>query len=175
MKKIFSILALAMLLTAVPAHAQLDKGFHLGVKAGLNFSNMSAPGDAFDEGFLKTYTGFNAGLVFNFNLPLGFEFAPELLYVQSGFKGDAGEMLGVPLTTEYTSGSIRVPLNVRWGISLFDFIKPYVVVSPYVVWRFQVSFKWNWDLNPIYKKDKAATILEDNKFNGGELSLAFFF
>lgn len=213
MKKIFSILALAMLLAAVPAHAQLDKGFHLGVKAGLNFSNMSAPEEAFEEGFLKTYTGFNAGLVFNFNLPLGFEFAPELLYVQSGFKGDAGEMLGVPLTTKYTSGSIRVPLNVRWGISLFDFIKPYVVVSPYVgavlfgkgsvlgvdmsadnykdyisrfqygigvgagvyVWRFQVSFKWNWDLNPIYKKDKAATILEDNKFNGGELSLAFFF
>ena len=89
MKKIFSILALAMLLTAVPAHAQLDKGFHLGVKAGLNFSNMSAPGDAFDEGFLKTYTGFNAGLVFNFNLPLGFEFAPELLYVQSGFKASS--------------------------------------------------------------------------------------
>ena len=42
MKKIFSILTLALLIAAVPANAQPGKDFfNLGVKAGLNFSNMS--------------------------------------------------------------------------------------------------------------------------------------
>lgn len=63
MKKIFSILTLALLFAVVPASAQLDKGFNFGVKAGLNFTNMSNPSDAFKEGFMKTYTGFNAGMV----------------------------------------------------------------------------------------------------------------
>lgn len=217
MKKIFSILALAFLLAVVPANAQLDKGFNFGVKAGLNFTNMSNPNDAFQKGFLKTYTGFNAGLVFNFNLPLGFEISPELLYVQSGFKAE-GEVLGLPLTTKYTSGSLRVPINVQWGFSVLDFVKPYVVVAPYAgavlfgngsilgeefdhatvneylnrfqygigigagvyVWHFQVSFKWNWDLSPVFKEGGKFSETMDSmkgtsKFNGGELSLAFFF
>ncbi len=217
MKKIFSILTLALLFAVVPASAQLDKGFNFGVKAGLNFTNMSNPSDAFKEGFMKTYTGFNAGMVFNFRLPLGFEISPELLYVQSGFKAE-GEVLGLPLTTRYNSGSLRVPVNLQWGISILNVVKPYVVVSPYVgavlfgngsilgadlnqetvneylnrfqygigvgagiyVWRFQVSFKWNWDLNPIFKEggnfsEAMDSMKGTSKFNGGELSLAFFF
>ena len=48
------------------------------------------------------------------------------------------------------------------------------------IWRFQVSFKWNWDLNPVIKENSEMDLphfddLKDKKFNGGELSLAFFF
>ena len=224
MKKIFSILTLALLIAAVPANAQPGKDFfNLGVKAGLNFSNMSDMDDAFESGFLKTYTGFNAGLVFNFNLPLGFEINPELQYVQSGITtpGYSGEILGIGYeipASKFSSGSLRVPINIQWGFRFLNVIKPYVVVSPYVgavlfgngsilgsdldketvnqflnrfqygigvgagiyVWRFQVSFKWNWDLNPVFEDEfeiRGARVDfdSDSKFSGGELSLAFFF
>ena len=144
--------------------------------------------------------------MFNFNLPLGFELNPELLYVQSGVKKD-----GVPASLK--TGSLRLPVNIQWGIRLFGVVKPYVVFSPYIggvlfsegtgmldiedkfinrlqygvgigagvyIWRFQVSFKWNWDLNPVIKENSEMDLphfddLKDKKFNGGELSLAFFF
>lgn len=219
MKKILSILALAFLLAAVPANAQPGTDFfNLGVKAGLNFTNMTGMQDFKESGFLNTYTGFNAGLAFNFSLPLGFEITPELLYVQSGVKGNSNTFLGEDISSYYRSGSIRVPINVQWGFRFLKIIKPYVVVSPYVgavvygngsifgadlnketvnefmnrfqygigvgagiyVWRFQVSFKWNWDLNPVFDDDfevngARVDFDSDSKFNGGELSLAFFF
>ena len=48
------------------------------------------------------------------------------------------------------------------------------------IWRFQVSFRWNWDLNPVFQKHGINDVpdfisLDNKKFNGGELSLAFFF
>lgn len=214
MKKIVAIVSLSLLLAAViPAKAQPGEDFfNLGIKGGLNFSNMEGLKDIGQDGFLKTYTGFNAGLVFNFNLPLGFEINPELLYVQSGVKKDG-------VSSAFTTGSIRMPVNIQWGFRFLKIIKPYVVVSPYVggvlfgngadifgsdlgaervdqfmnrlqygigigagiyIWRFQVSFKWNWDLNPVFKEHHITDMpdfisLDNGKFSGGELSLAFFF
>lgn len=198
---------MAFVVALMPAKAQPGEDFfNLGVRGGFNFSNMSGFKDLGQDGFLKTYTGFNAGLVFNFNLPLGFELNPELLYVQSGVKKD-----GVPASLK--TGSLRLPVNIQWGIRLFGVVKPYVVFSPYIggvlfsegtgmldiedkfinrlqygvgigagvyIWRFQVSFKWNWDLNPVIKENSEMDLphfgdLKDKKFNGGELSLAFFF
>ena len=215
MKKICSILTLLVLLTVVPAKAQPGEDvFNFGVKAGLNFTNMSGFSDFYEDGLLQTHTVFNVGAVFNFNLPLGFELNPEIIYVQSGTRSDLGNLMGESLSSTYRSGSIRVPINLQWGIRFLKIIKPYVVVSPYVgavvfgngnileadlsnetvreylnrfqygigigaglyVWRFQVSFKWNWDLNPVFKDDFLSVGMDDDsKFNGGELSLAFFF
>ncbi|HIZ85671.1 MAG TPA: PorT family protein [Candidatus Coprenecus stercoravium] len=226
MKKIFAIVSLSVLIMTAPAVSRaMDGVFNVGVRAGLNFTNMSGLNDFGQKDFLKTYTGFNAGLVFNFNLPLGFELNPEILYVQSGQRygeyripGMNQVVLDEPST--FRSGAIRVPINLQWGIGLFkDFIKPYLVVSPYVgavlfgngsilnvdfntesvndylnrfqygiglgagiyIWRFQLSFKWNWDLNPTFKSreytvlGQTVELKNNNKFNGGELSLAFFF
>ena len=207
MKKIFAVLSMAFVVALMPVKAQPGEDFfNLGVRGGLNFSNMSGIKDMGQDGFLKTYTGFNAGLVFNFNLPLGFELNPELLYVQSGVKKD-----GVPASLK--TGSLRLPVNIQWGIRLLGVVKPYVVFSPYIggvlfsegtgmldieekfinrlqygvgigagvyIWRFQVSFKWNWDLNTVIKENSEMDLphfgdLKDKKFNAGELSLAFFF
>lgn len=128
MKRFMAAAALSVLLAvlSVQSYAKGDF-FNLGIKAGLDFTNMSGLDDFKQSGFLKTYTGFNAGLVFNFNLPLGFELNPELLYVQSGIESSNALTSG-----RFVTGSMRVPVNVQWGISLFDFIKPYLVVSPYV-------------------------------------------
>ena len=229
MKKIFAIVSFAALMMTASVSSQARDGiFNFGIKAGLNFTNMSGLKDFGQQDFLKTYTGFNAGMVFNFNLPLGFELNPEVLYVQSGQRTKDYEF-NIPWTDQevnvkggsFKTGAIRVPINVQWGIGLFnDFIKPYVVVSPYVgavlfgngsildvdfdsesvnsylnrfqygigvgagiyIWNFQVSFKWNWDLNPAFKDNGSFTeavgdaIKAGNKkFNGGELSIAYFF
>ena len=140
MKKIFTLAALAVMMMSAPVMSQARDGFfNFGIKAGLNFTNMSGLKDFNQPDFLKTYTGFNAGMVFNFNLPLGFELNPEILYVQSGQR-TKGYEFNIPGTDviqvnggSFRTGSIRVPINVQWGIGLFnDFIKPYVVVSPYV-------------------------------------------
>lgn len=225
MKRI-CLLALSAVLLVVPVQtAKAGDFFGFGVKGGLNFTNMTGFQDFKQEGFLKTYTGFNAGLVFNLNLPLGFEIQPELLYQQSGCNMST-EILGYSVNSTLKTGSLRVPVNVIWGIELFNFIKPYVFVSPYVgaglfanasmdsdipgididfneslgenmqrmqygigvgaglkIWKLQVSFKWNWDLNPTFKADTDLEDLnqmftentKDMKFNGGELSVALIF
>lgn len=226
MKKIY-LLVLSAILLAVPGQTvKAGDIFGFGVKGGLNFTNMSGLQDFKQEGFLKTYTGFNAGLVFNLNLPLGFEVQPELLYQQSGCNMST-EILGSSFKSHLTSGYLKVPVNVIWGIELFNLIKPYVFVSPYVgvglfsnvsadgnlpagidwnfdesisdnmqrmqygvgvgagikIWKVQVSFKWNWDLNPVFKANSDLDDLneifndraKDMKFNGGELSVAFIF
>jgi len=223
MKKIFAIVSFAALMMTASVSSQARDGiFNFGIKAGLNFTNMSGLKDLGQQDFLKTYTGFNAGMVFNFNLPLGFELNPEVLYVQSGQRTKDYSISGADINGgSFKTGSIRVPINVQWGIGLFnDFIKPYVVVSPYVgavlfgngsilnvdfdsesvnsylnrfqygigvgagiyIWNFQVSFKWNWDLNPTFKDNGSfagavgdAIKADNKKFNGGELSIAYFF
>lgn len=229
MKKIY-LIVLAAALTVLPVQTAMSKDFFSwGVKAGLNFTNMSGLNDFAKEDFLKTYTGFNVGAAFNLNLPLGFEIQPELLYSQSGSKIAAEQTLGgitFSGTETLRSGSLRIPVNVIWGWDLFGVVKPYVFLSPYIgfglfandtfvgklgtdatttkktnlndqlnvmqygvgvgaglkVWKIQVSFKWNWDLNPAFKVNKGESLgtvigdaSKDMKFNGGELSLAILF
>lgn len=208
MKRAFTIFAILLAFAFSRGTASAGDGdfFQIGVKASLNFTNMKGLKDFDQGGFLKTYTGFNAGVAFRFNLPLGFELQPELLYVQSGSRMDAPGWRSF----DYKVGSLRVPVNVQWGFRFLKIIKPYIVFSPYVgynmfskltytgdagsvsfkgtdsvepfqygvgigaginVWKFQLSFKWNWELSEGFRTiDK-----ETAKFNGGELSLAFLF
>lgn len=213
MKKIFAVLSMAFVVALMPAKAQPGEDFfNFGVKGGFNFTEMTGLKDMKQDGFMHSYTGFNAGLVFNFNLPLGFEINPGLIYVQSGVKKDG-------VAADFVTGSLRVPIDVQWGFRFLKIFKPYVVVSPYVggvlfgngadmfgpgvgkervnefmnrlqygigvgagiyIWRFQVSFRWNWDLNPVFQKHGITDVpdfisLDNKKFSGGELSLAFFF
>ena len=65
MKKIFAVLSMAFVVALMPVKAQPGEDFfNLGVRGGLNFSNMSGIKDMGQDGFLKTYTGFNAGVQF---------------------------------------------------------------------------------------------------------------
>ena len=112
-----------------------NKVFQFGIKAGMDFTNMTGNEDVFEKGFLKTYTGFNAGLSFRFNLPLGFELQPELLYTQSGVNVSNSHWENVEGFFEdakYRSGSLRLPVNVQWGFTFLKIFKPYVMVSPYI-------------------------------------------
>lgn len=212
MKKVFFIITAALVMMTTPFAAEAQNKFvQFGIKAGLDFTNMTKLSDMEQDGFLKSYTGFNAGVVMKINLPLGFEVQPELLYVQSGVRSQipAGNVTIDAGTIK--TGSLRLPINIQWGIGIAGVVKPYVFVSPYIgcalfskgdvlnkpfegdfvnrlqygvglgfglnVWKFQASFKWNWDLNPLFKNESGVTIegIKDAKLHGGELSLAFIF
>ncbi len=147
MKRFFRTLvviaAIAMFAAPINANAS-NKLLQFGVKAGLNFTNMTDMGD-FGKDFLKTYTGFNAGVLLKINLPLGFEVQPELLYVQAGSNYHNEGIMGVGATDiKFYDGSLRLPVNIQWGIDILGIVKPYVLVSPFVGYTlFQNAQVWN--------------------------------
>lgn len=210
MKKLTTAaIVVSLFLTASVNSYSQGRIFHMGIKAGLDFTNMNT--DLPVRKFLKTYTGFNTGLVFNFNLPLGFEIQPELLYVQSGVRVDNDFLKN--FKANFKRGALRIPVNIQWGFNILDMVKPYIVVSPYMgcalfndgklldydfdakeynqfeygigagvglrVWKLQLAFKWNWELNSLFDthniKKEFKDIVKSSKFNGGELSLAVIF
>ncbi len=145
MKRFFKTLVVvaAIVMSAAPINAYAaNKPLQFGVKAGLGFTNMTDMGD-FGKDFFKTYTGFNAGVLLRLNLPLGFEIQPELLYVQSG-SGFQSELLGATAELKLYDGSLRLPVNIQWGIDLFGLVKPYILVSPFIGYTlFQNAESWN--------------------------------
>ncbi|MBR4882412.1 MAG: PorT family protein [Bacteroidales bacterium] len=147
MKKLALILSV-FLLSAVSMKAQ--SGF--GIKAGMNFNSMS---DLEFKDFKRSIdrkTGFHAGILYKWNLPLGLGIQPELLYVQKG--GTIAEIHTESSATSnvYASGNIKMhslqlPVNIQWGLNLVLF-KPFVMVSPYL--SYQISNETNikgmkWD------------------------------
>ena len=104
MKKTLS-LAVVALLAAVFSINAYSQTFKFGVKAGMDFTNMSGFSEMKDKGFMKTYTGFHVGGLMSINLPLGFEVQPELLYVQQGVNTENATIKG---------GSLRLPVNIQW-------------------------------------------------------------
>ncbi len=166
MKRIFKTLLLVAAITvmAAPAKAYAGDGLlQFGIKAGMNFSNMSDMKDFDISGdFLKSYTGFNAGVLLKVNLPLGFEIQPELLYYQSGFSMHE-ELTDFRLN--YVEGSLRVPVNIQWGIKIWE-IKPYVMLSPFVGYALHQGFNSNNEtFNDLLDLDMDTETL--NKFNYG--------
>lgn len=146
-----------------------------------------------------TMTQWHLGVAYRFDLPVGFEVQPALLYNVKGAKltfADAG--LGV--------GYLELAVSVQWGADLILF-RPFVDVTPFVgyglngtgglkalwkehgnrfeygvglggglqVWRFQLAARYNWNLGSVMKGDGFGGSLRDASFNGTTLSLAFFF
>ncbi len=211
MKKLLSILIASVLLLSFSTSAQGgdNKFFQFGIKAGLDFTNMKLQDlQSIQLNDLKSYTGFNAGLAFRFNLPLGFEIQPELLYTQTGVRIEEAFAKGV-----IKNGTIRIPVNIQWGFRFAKIFKPYVFASPYVgftafeksqitigsivknfnsenlnrfqygvgvglglnIWKFQISAKYNWDINATFSSKIEDTNIELGNMHGAEISLGFFF
>ena len=96
MKKTLSIVVVTLLaaIFSVNAYSQV---FKFGVKAGMDFTNMSGLEEMKERGFLKTYTGFHVGGLMSINLPLGF--------LTGGLTDIFYKLLGIPedLLTVVTS------------------------------------------------------------------------
>ena len=125
MKKLL-VVFVALLLTSAAVSAK--GGF--GVTAGFN-TNAAKLNDV----SLDSRYGWNAGLTYLANLPLGFSVQPSLLYTQ---KRAAVALTGIGVLDQLTSGnvyqsvgSVTVPVSVQWGPDLIV-ARPFLDVTPYV-------------------------------------------
>lgn len=118
MKKVFTILAVAVaMLTATTAQAQIK----LGLKGGLNVTNMSFSKDVAD---VDNQAGFFIGPTVKVTLPLvGLGVDVSALYDQRGAKPEGG---GDAITQK----NINIPVNVRYGIGLGSMASVYVAAGP---------------------------------------------
>jgi hypothetical protein len=122
MRKI--IVLLAVLVIAVGADAQIK----LGVKAGLNISDMSfssrkGVGENIDDLFANR-TGWHLGMALKMKFPIfPLTLQPELLFSTKGAEGKNG-------SGDLWLNYIEIPINLQWGISLGK-TRPYVELTPY--------------------------------------------
>lgn len=191
MKRILVIALAALTISAVSASA---RGF--GVTAGMNF-NTSKIKDV----KLDSKTGWNAGITYSLDLPLGFSLQPSLVYMQKS----ADLVLGTQ-----SVGSVNLPVSVQWGPDLLV-ARPFLDVTPYVgytltnrikgeqinekgknafeygvglgagldVWKFQVIVRYNWNFGALGSLNDFAGLdsdsFKDQTYSGVSVHLAFFF
>ena len=115
MKRILLVLASVLVLASFSASA---KGF--GITAGMNFNSTKIKDVKMDA-----QAGWNVGLTYAFNLPLGFSLQPSLVYSQKS------ALVETVSDTKQTVGSINLPVSVQWGPDLLV-ARPFVDVTPYV-------------------------------------------
>ena len=119
MKKILVAAAMLMagLMTAGTASA---RGF--GVTGGLNFNTVTVKDLQMD-----TKAGFNLGVTYLLDLPLGFSVQPSLVYSQNSLDYSTLESI----ETMQKVGSVKLPVSVQWGPDLI-IARPFIDVTPYV-------------------------------------------
>ena len=148
-----------------------------GVTGGMNFNTSK-----FKEVSVEAKPGWNAGLTFLFDLPLGFSIQPSLIYTQ--------KTTNVTESIAQNMGYMELPVSVQWGPDLLLF-RPFVGFSPNIgyavsnktyisdnisisddrwkgkerfeyglgiggginVWKLQVIARYNWNFGSIYNVD----------------------
>lgn len=101
----------------------------LGIRAGVNLSNPKVELNGMDS---KSYTGFNIGMVSDFNLPFsGWKINTGLLFSNQGFalRQDYGNNSGV--TYNFVTNTIEIPVNVRKEFNLLIFKSLFVQAGLY--------------------------------------------
>ena len=131
MKKLFIIAAAVMMTLSVSASAQ---GF--GVTAGMNFNSAKIQDVKMDA-----QVGWNLGVTYAVNLPLGFSLQPSLVYSHSGALvaasiSDVSSQLSDYIgdwkaQIKQTVGSVVLPVSIQWGPDLLV-ARPFLDVTPYV-------------------------------------------
>ncbi len=138
MKRILVVMAA---LFAVSVMASAKGGF--GVTAGLDFNSVRVQDIKTDA-----KVGWNAGVVYSFDFPLGFSLQPSILYTQKS------AALGVSSLT-HTMGSVTVPVSVQWGPNLLV-ARPFLDVTPYVGYALVNNIKGSIaDLEGVLKGKKS--------------------
>lgn len=117
MKKFLTAVAAAMMLFSVQAYA----GGKFGVTGCLNFNTAKIKDVKMDA-----QAGWNVGLTYNLDLPLGFSLQPALVYTQKG------ALIGTDaVSVKQSVGSLNLPVSVQWGPDLLV-ARPFLDVTPYV-------------------------------------------
>jgi Outer membrane protein beta-barrel domain len=117
MKRIWITTATVLLMTvAFKANAQSGgssgkDGVHLGIRAGVNSSNLIKDGDNNTSTGAKL--GLNAAVFLELPITTGFSIQPELQFSQKGYKS-TGSFLGAPYEYKQTTNFIEVPLLAKF-------------------------------------------------------------
>jgi hypothetical protein len=120
MRRIAVLLA-CVLFASVSAHAQL------GITGGLTSSSTQVK----DMESVKALNQYHAGLVYKFDLGLGFAVQPGVIYQVKGARlGSIGtEAKGSDF--ELKTGFVEVPVQLQWGPDLLAF-RPYLFAEPFI-------------------------------------------
>ena len=119
MKKI--LMAAAMLVAGlITAGTASARGF--GVTGGINFNSVTVKDLQMD-----TKAGFNLGVTYLLDLPLGLSVQPSLVYSQNSLDYSTLESIEAMQKV----GSVKLPVSVQWGPDLI-IARPFIDVTPYV-------------------------------------------
>ncbi len=124
-KNIVGMIALVILLCALPASVRADGLIRFGIKGGVNFANLVGP-DLYPN--WKTKIGLAAGGFVSFQINRLLAIQPEFFYSQKGstWKGDL-------FTYKVNLTFVDIPLLVKFFIpvSAQSALRPNVFVGPY--------------------------------------------
>ena len=118
MKKLISILFVACLALALSSEVDARR---FGIKAGVNVNDLNV-----ENVESVSALGYQAGISWQFDLPLGFAIQPDLMYHVKATRLDQVEsQLGL--------GYVELPVNIQWGLRLADRkIRIFAQASPFV-------------------------------------------
>ena len=125
--KRFLLLILAIIaISSVQASAQ---GF--GITGGMNFNSAEI-----DDIRMDARIGWNAGVTYGVDLPLGFSLQPALVFTQKSANYSAVE--GIQAVQKVNS--LTLPVSVQWGPDLIV-ARPFLDVTPYVGYSLSNKFE----------------------------------
>lgn len=128
MKRFLIAVASLLLICSVQASAQ---GF--GVTAGMNFNSAKI-----EDVRTDARAGWNIGVTYGLDLPLGFSVQPSLVFIQK-----AADYSPVDAVTALQKvSSINIPVSVQWGPDLIV-ARPFIDVTPYLGYSMSNKFKGN--------------------------------
>ena len=118
MKKLIAISAAILMAALLSTDADAKR---FGIKAGVNVTDLNVE-NVESVGAL----GYQAGISWQFDLPLGFAIQPDILYHVKATKFDQVE-------SQLGFGYVEVPVNIQWGLRLADRkVRIFAQASPFV-------------------------------------------
>ena len=147
MKKILSVLAvaIAMLASSFHADAQFSR-VRFGLMGGFTSSSTNIK-----EIDTKSVSLYHAGVTCKVPLLLGFAIQPSVMYQVKGVslaqaqEGTAQEALG---SLQTKVGFVEIPLQVQWGPDLIVF-RPYVFAEPFIGFKVGQASKIKTDKDGV--------------------------
>jgi hypothetical protein len=137
MKKLLLILCLTGFTTITFAQS-----FNLGVKAGVNLSNLAFSGTGYNLGNQNT-TGFHAGLIADIGFQQ-FSIQPGLFFITKGTKStysieNNSEQNAGTETLKTTLNYLELPINLLYKIQVAPIAKVYLGGGPYLGYGLSAS------------------------------------
>ena len=118
MKKLIAISAAILMAALLSTDADAKR---FGVKAGVNVTDLNVE-NVESVGAL----GYQAGISWQFDLPLGFAIQPDILYHVKATKFDQVE-------SQLGFGYVEIPVNIQWGLRFADRkVRVFAQASPFV-------------------------------------------